>query len=51
MVYKFFDNITGSGVASKARGNVNEVLAKELPKRVIKNLKRRKVYLRFKDNI
>ena len=44
MVYKFFNKKTGSGV------NVNE-LAKELHKPVTKKLKRRKVYVRFKDNI
>ena len=41
---KFFNKKTGSGV------NVNE-LAKELHKPVTKKLKRRKVYVRFKDNI
>ena len=45
MVYKFFDKKTGSGTS------VNEQLAKELHKSVIKKLKRRKVYARFKDNI
>ena len=44
MVCKFFNKKTGSGV------NVNE-LAKELHKPVTKKLKRRKVYVRFKDNI
>ena len=37
MVYKFFDNKTGSGMS------VNEQLAEELHKPVIKKLKRRKV--------
>ena len=45
MVYKFFDKKTGSGA------HVNEQLAKELHKPVIKKFKRRKVYARFKDNI
>ena len=36
---------TGSGVS------VNEQLAEELHKPVIKEFKRRKVYARFKDNI
>ena len=45
MVYKFCDKKTGSGTS------VNEQLAKELHKSVIKKLKRRKVYARFKDNI
>ena len=44
MVYKLFDKITGS-VA-----NVNEELAQELHKPMIKKFKRRKVYVRFKDN-
>ena len=44
MVNKFFEKKTGSGAS------VNEVLAKELPKPVIKKIKRR-VYVRFKDNI
>ena len=45
MVYKFFDKKAGSGI------RVNEQLAKELRKPVIKKFKRRKVYARFKDNI
>ena len=45
MVYKFFDKNTGSGLS------VNEQLAKELHKPVIKKFKRRKVYERFNDNI
>ena len=44
MVYKLFDKTTGS-VA-----NVNEELAQELHKPMIKKFKRRKVYVRFKDN-
>ena len=44
MVYKFFDKRT------KGYG-LNEILAKELHKPIIKNLKRRKVYSTFKDNI
>ena len=45
MVYKIFDEKTGSRIS------VNEQLAKELHKPIIKKLKRRKVYTRFKDNI
>ena len=45
MVYKFFDKKTGSEIS------VNEQLAKEFHKPVIKKFKRRKVYARFKDNI
>ena len=45
MVYNFFDKKTGLGVS------VNEQLAKELHKPVIKKYKRKKVYARFKDNI
>ena len=45
MVYTFFDKKTGSGVS------VNEELAQELNKSVIKKVKRRRAYLRFKDNI
>ena len=45
MVYKFFDKKTGSGIS------VNEELADELHKPVIKKFKRRKVYKNFKDNI
>ena len=36
---------------SKTGVNVNEVLVQELRKLVMKQFKRRKVYLRFKDNI
>ena len=45
MVYKFFDEKTGSGVraTSKAGLSVNEQLAEELHKPVTKKFKRRKV--------
>ena len=42
MVYKIFDKETGLGAS------VNKDLAEELHKPVIKKLKRRKVYARFK---
>ena len=45
--YTFFDKKTGS----KARSNLKEVLGPDLHKPVIKNFKKRKVYLRFKGNI
>ena len=45
MVYKFFETKTGLVIG------VNEQLAEELHKPVIKKFKRRKVYARFKDNI
>ena len=45
IVYKFFDKKTRSEVS------VNEKLAKELHKPVIKKFKRRKVSARFKGNI
>ena len=48
MVNKFFEKKpkkTGSGIS------VNEQLAEELHKPVIKKFKRRKVYARLKDNI
>ena len=50
MVYSFFfvfffDKETGSGMS------VNKQLAAELHKPVIKKLKKRKVYVKFKDNI
>ena len=45
IVYTFFDQKTGSGI------NVNEQLAEELHKPLIKKFRRRKVYARFKDNI
>ena len=44
MVYRFFDKKTGTGA------NANEVLAKDLHELLIKKLKRRKVYARFRDN-
>ena len=46
-----FDKNIGSGTASKKRSNLNKVLAQELQNQVVKKLKRRKVYARFKDNI
>ena len=45
MVYKFFDKKTRLGAS------VNEELAEELHKPVIKKFKRKKVYARFKDSI
>ena len=45
MVYDFLDKKTGSEIS------VNEELAEELHKQVIKNFKKRKVYPRFKGNI
>ena len=45
MVSKLLNKKAGSGVS------VNEQLAEELHKPVIKNFKRRKVYAKFKDNI
>ena len=45
MVNKIFDNKT------RLRISVNEQLAEKLYKTVIKQLKRRKVYARFKENI
>ena len=47
MVCKFFHKKTGSG----AIVSVNEQLAKKLHKPVTKKFKKRKVYVRFKDNI
>ena len=44
MFYKTSDKRTGSG----ARANVNELLAQELHKLVIKKFKRKKVSARFK---
>ena len=55
MANKLFDMKTGSGAiaTSKVDVKVNEVLAQELNKAMIKKFKRRKVYGRwkFKDNI
>ena len=45
MIYKFFDQKTGSGVS------INEQLAEELHKPVINKSSRRKIYARFQDNI
>ena len=46
MVYRFFDQKTAGSAAS-----INEELAQELHKSVIKKFKRRKVYATFKDKI
>ena len=50
MFYKTSDKRTGSAAraTSKSRANVNELLAQELHKLVIKKFKRKKVYARFK---
>ena len=45
MIFNLFDTKTGFGAI------VNEELAQELQKSVIKTFKRRKVYSRFKNNI
>ena len=45
MVYKFFDKKKWSGVS------FSEKLAEKLDKPVNEKFKRRKVYMRFKDNI
>ena len=45
MVYRFFDKKTVPGVS------LNEQLAQELLKLVIKKFRRRKIYTRFKNNI
>ena len=45
IVYKIFDKKTESRIS------VNELLAEELHKPIIKRLKRKKVCVRFKDNI
>ena len=44
MIYKLFDKKTGLGVS------VHEQLAEELHKLVVKKFKRKKVYVRFKEN-
>ena len=53
IVYRFLDKKTGSGgtATSKVGVIVNEQLAKEIHKPVIKKSKRRKVYAKFEDNI
>ena len=55
-VYKFFDKkSSGSGadtsLANKSATEPNYQLANELHKQIIRNLKRRKVYSSFRDNI
>ena len=58
MVYKFFDKKTkSSGVTTLANKSaiksisLNEQLAEELHKPIIKKLRKRRVYSAFKDNI
>ena len=51
MAYTFFDTKIGSGRTRKLKANAIEVLAQKLHKPVIKKLKQRKVYAKFKDNI
>ena len=57
MVYKFFDKKTkGSGVALANKSTIkyipqNEQLVEELHKPITRNVKKRKVYSAFKDNI
>ena len=53
LLYTFFDKktVSGAGVTSKVVVNVNEGLALELYKTVIKNIQNRKVNVRFKENI
>ena len=47
MMYKLFDK----KIESRKKANVNEVLAQELHKPVIKKFKTTKMYEKFKDNI
>ena len=50
MVYKLFDKKSeGSGVNIPLE--FNEQLAKEIHKPIIRNFKKRTVFLRFKDNV
>ena len=49
--YKFFNKRTGSRTPSIARANVHEMLAQEFHITVVKKVKRRKVYARFRENI
>ena len=52
MVYKFFNETTKrSGINLQANSLNNETSAEELHKPIIKNIKRRKLYSSFKDNI
>lgn len=51
IVCKFFNKKTGSRTSGKARANVHEVLAQEFHITVVKKVKRRKGYARFKENI
>ena len=53
MVYKFYDKKLRSGAISisKEGSNVNEVLAQELQKQLIKKFKKRKIHALFEDNI
>ena len=49
MVYKLFDKkSTGSGIANS---EVKKIIAEELHKPIIRNFKKRTVYLGFKDHI
>ena len=50
-MYNIFYQKAESGTKKSSGANVNEVLAKELRKTVIKKFKRRKVYARIKDNV
>ena len=50
MVYKFFDK-KSKGSGANISLEFNEKLTKELHKPIIRNLKTRTVYSRFKDNI
>ena len=45
MVYKFFDKKAGSEI------NVNKQRVEELHKPVVKQLKKRKVHAKFKENL
>ena len=50
MVYKFFDK-KSKGSDVNIPSEFNEELAEELHRPIIRNLKKRTVYSRFKDNI
>ena len=50
LIYKFFDNKSKDGSVNNEIKQ-NDSLAKELHRSTVKNFKRRKAYLSFKDNI
>ena len=49
MIYKLFDEKTGSEMTATSNVNINKMLAHKLHKDVIRKFRRRTIYSKFKN--